>query len=167
MLNVHFCGIGGQELPSVEISGRATVAELRGVVADLRGCASGSLVLLMDGVRLRVGVNTSLEQLGITDSSLLTVAEKPPPSSIVTASDDRTARIWDALSGEPKHILLGHRGCVNCAVYSPDGNSILTTGGDRIAKVWDASTGECTLTLSSWNNKTIMSAVYTPDGSSS
>ena len=45
----------------------------------------------------------------------------PDGSSVLTASGDGTARIWDAESGEELVTLSGHTDCVTSAVYSPDG----------------------------------------------
>jgi WD40 repeat protein len=56
---------------------------------------------------------------------------------IVTASRDRTARIWDAATGEPIAVLGGHDGPVRSAAFSPDGRLILTTSDDKTARLWD------------------------------
>ena len=65
----------------------------------------------------------------------------PDGSRMVTASIDRTARIWDASSGAEVSVLRGHEGPVNSAVFSPDGSRIVTASNDRTARIWDASSG--------------------------
>ena len=55
----------------------------------------------------------------------------PPPSAptatrIVTASDDKTARLWDAATGKEIAVLRGHEGYVRSAAFSPDGARIVT-----------------------------------------
>ena len=50
----------------------------------------------------------------------------PDGTSIVTASADKTARIWDARTGEELAVLSGHGDQVNSAAYSPDGALIVT-----------------------------------------
>ena len=62
----------------------------------------------------------------------------PDGRSIVTASDDNTARIWDAVTGKLLHSLEGHTSWVRSAVYSPDGRSIVTASLDNTARIWDA-----------------------------
>ena len=39
----------------------------------------------------------------------------------LTASGDKTARLWEAASGEELAVLRGHEGAVCSAVFSPDG----------------------------------------------
>ena len=48
-------------------------------------------------------------------------AYSPDGKHIVTASDDRTARIWDAATGQEVRPLTGHTDPVYSAAYSPDG----------------------------------------------
>jgi WD40 repeat protein len=46
-------------------------------------------------------------------------------SRILTASHDKTARLWDG-EGKPLAILKGHKGDLTSAVFSADGGRILT-----------------------------------------
>ncbi len=60
---------------------------------------------------------------------------------MVTASDDSTARLWDAATGKELAVLRGHEGAVWSAQFSPDGKRVVTASGDGTARVWDAATG--------------------------
>ena len=60
-------------------------------------------------------------------------------SRILTASNDGTARVWDAAGGTELAILTGHTDWVNQAVWSADGSRILTAGDD--GTVFDAPRG--------------------------
>ena len=53
--------------------------------------------------------------------SVTSAAYSPDGTQIVTASDDQTARIWDAATGQEVRTLSGHTDRVNSAAYSPDG----------------------------------------------
>ena len=68
-------------------------------------------------------------------------AWSPDGSRIVTASQDGTARIWNAKSGAPLAVLKGHTGSVNSAAWSPDGTRIATASKDNTARIWDAQSG--------------------------
>ncbi len=64
---------------------------------------------------------------------------------IVTASDDRTARIWN-LRGECLAILQGHRSKIQSVAVDPTGNFIVTGSADGTAKLWNLY-GNCLVTL--------------------
>src|SRR5262249_14923230 len=53
-------------------------------------------------------------------------AFSPDGARIVTASADRTAKVWDARTGTPALGLKGHTGGVWSAAFSPDGARIVT-----------------------------------------
>jgi TIR domain/WD domain, G-beta repeat len=61
---------------------------------------------------------------------------------VVTASDDKTARIWDARTGEPIGETLHHDGVVWAAMFDTRGERVVTASDDNTARIWDARTGE-------------------------
>jgi WD40 repeat protein len=65
----------------------------------------------------------------------------PDGSLVLTASDDRTARLWNVQTRMRVHELKGHAGPVNRAVFSADGALVLTVSDDRTARLWDVRTG--------------------------
>src|SRR5207248_125719 len=58
---------------------------------------------------------------------------------VVTGSDDGTARVWDAATGEPVGPMLLHNGTVIQALFSPDGKHVLTGDLAGRAKLWSRS----------------------------
>jgi WD40 repeat protein len=72
---------------------------------------------------------------------IYSVAFSPDGSRIVTASDDRNARVWLREPGrwavKDPPIVLPHQGRVLGAVFSPDGRKIATSSADRHVRIWD------------------------------
>jgi len=95
--------------------------------------------------------------------SVRRVAYSPDGTRIVTASYDKTARIWDARTGAQLAVLSGHEDRVYSAAYSPDGTRIVTASGDRTARIWDARTG-AQLAVLSGHGAVVSFAAYSPDG---
>jgi WD40 repeat protein len=63
--------------------------------------------------------------------------------SIVTASNDHTARVWDARTGQPRtDEPLRHGNPVFHAAFSPDDTRVVTGSQDHTARVWDVATGK-------------------------
>ena len=74
---------------------------------------------------------------------VLSAAFSPDGKRIVTASADKTARIWDVATGQPiGEPLKGHKADVWSAAFSPDGKRIVTASRDKTARLWDAATGQ-------------------------
>ena len=68
----------------------------------------------------------------------MSAAFSPDGKRIVTASMDKTARLWDAATGQPiGEPLKGHDGAVWSAAFSPDGKRIVTASEDKTARIWD------------------------------
>ena len=66
-------------------------------------------------------------------------AFSPDGARVVTASQDGTARIWDAASGR-EIAVLRDGGLVKSAAFSPDGARVVTASS-RAARIWDATSG--------------------------
>ena len=85
--------------------------------------------------------NSRLLLRGHTDG-ILYAAYSPDGSKIVTASEDHTARIWEARTGLQLGPALQHGDEVRMAEFSPDGTRVVTASEDRTARVWDVQTGQ-------------------------
>ena len=60
---------------------------------------------------------------------------------MVTASADKTARVWDAATGKAIGGAMKHEDDVFKAQFSPDGKRVVTASEDKTARLWDAATG--------------------------
>ncbi len=65
----------------------------------------------------------------------------PDGRTLLTAGNDKTARLWDAATGQAKGEPMRHEGAVWAATFSPDGKLLVTGGTDMNARVWDTATG--------------------------
>ena len=98
------------------------------------------------------------------DGKVWSAAFSPDGTRIVTASDDKTARIWDPASGKQIAVLSGHDAAVWSAAFSPDGTRVVTASNEKAARVWDAVTGKALAVLSG-HGGVVYSASFSPDGS--
>jgi WD40 repeat protein len=75
-------------------------------------------------------------------AAIYSVTFSPDGRRIVSASRDKTVRIWDAATGECIRTLEGHTEGVYSASFSPDGHRIVSASWDNTVRIWDAATGE-------------------------
>jgi WD40 repeat protein/tRNA A-37 threonylcarbamoyl transferase component Bud32 len=83
--------------------------------------------------------------------------------TILSASDDRTARICEAETGRQIGPALGHEGIVQTAAFSPDGRFLLTGGWDKTARLWEKAPGNSLPTLLR-NSEVIVAGALSWDG---
>jgi WD40 repeat protein len=70
------------------------------------------------------------------------VAFSPDGKTVITGSQDHTARLWDAATGQPIGRTLTHGNWVRAVAFSPDGKTVITGSWDKSARLWDAATGQ-------------------------
>jgi len=96
--------------------------------------------------------------------SVFGVEISPDGKRAITASADKTAKVWDVATGKLLLTLEGHAETLSDPAYSPDGIHVATADHGGTAKVWDARTGAELLTLSG-HTGAITYIAYNHDGS--
>ena len=91
-------------------------------------------------------------------------AFSPDGRRVVTASDDQTARVWDAATGQPIAPPMKHENDLNHAAFSPDGRHVVTASADNTARVWDATTGKPISPSLMKHEDRVVDAAFSPDG---
>ena len=71
----------------------------------------------------------------------------PSGNLLVSASRDKSLRIWDVLTGYCVKTIRGHNDWVRDVSPSFDGRWLVSGGNDQTARIWDASTGEAKATM--------------------
>lgn len=70
--------------------------------------------------------------------TVTSAAFSPDGSRVVTASEDGTARVWEAASGRELAVLRGHTDAVTFVKFDHDGSRVLTASEDATARIWDS-----------------------------
>lgn len=104
----------------------------------------------------------SLLQIAPPDSTF-SAELSPDGTRIVTGGYDRTARLWNAKTGQPIGEPMKHRYWVGHTRFSPDGRRILTSSYDGTARLWNALDGtpDGPIMAHQW---WVFDASFSPDG---
>jgi WD40 repeat protein len=94
---------------------------------------------------------------------VLGVAVTPDGRRAVSASKDKTLKVWDLVTGSELRTLTGHSGSVNGVAVTPDGRCAVSASDDATLKVWDLESGGEVRTLAG-HSKPVNAVAVTPDG---
>ena len=91
------------------------------------------------------------------------MAISPDEKSVLSASADKSLRLWSLESGRCRCSLEGHAGRVNAVAFSPDGGQSLSAGEDMTLRLWDMVTGRCVRAFEGHSDR-VNCAAFSPDG---
>jgi WD40 repeat protein len=90
------------------------------------------------------------------------VAFSPDGKLLATATHAKTARLWDAATGNPMRTLTGHAYVVYAVAFSP-GRLLATGDSDGAVRLWDTATGNPIRVLTG-HTDSVHAAAFSPDG---
>ncbi len=93
--------------------------------------------------------------------SVVSVAFSTDGKRVLTGSDDRTVRLWDAEKWKELRPLNGHEGPVKSVLFSSSGSHALTASSDATVRVWNLDKGE-ELRKFSKHSETVIHAAFFP-----
>jgi WD40 repeat protein len=117
-------------------------------------------------LRVETGMHTTLIRRVVVDA---------PRNRLITASDDKTVRLWQMPEARLLNVLRvpmdsGHEGQLFALAVSPDGKTVATAGwtgwdweGQGSIYLFDVATGDLIKRFSGLN-ETVSAMVWTPDG---
>ena len=98
------------------------------------------MMLSVQALHAQATFTSPVTSFAAHDLDINTVVFSPDGEYVLTASGDRTAKVWTK-DGSLMYKLGDHLAQVTTAAFSPDGKYIATSSGSG-AKIWDAQTGK-------------------------
>jgi WD40 repeat protein len=95
---------------------------------------------------------------------ITTAAWNPQGNTLVTASMDGYAKVWNTANGQQLFLLSGHTGGVLSAAWKPDGTQIATASSDGTVRIWDGTTGVYVRTLPGEEGEAVNSVSWNSEG---
>ena len=108
------------------------------------------------GVTLRLTLRGHKDWIG-------RIAWSPDGKWLASPSNDKTIRIWDAVTGKVVRTLAGHTNTVYSVAWSPDGRRLASASDDQTVRLWDIETGQDLRTLKGHSGG-VNSVAWSPDG---
>jgi WD40 repeat protein len=95
--------------------------------------------------------------------AVMACAVTPDGRHVVSASNDRTLKVWELGSGHAVATLEPHTYPVTACAVTPDGRHVVSASTDRTLKVWELASG-CPVATLQGHTASVTACAVTPDG---
>ncbi len=82
---------------------------------------------------------------------------------VLSGSDDRTVRVWDAISGKELRRFEGHKDTITAVAISPNGKHALSASQDRVLILWDIES-RYIIQRFTGHTEAVQALAFSPDG---
>jgi WD40 repeat protein len=124
-----------------------------GLLGDVAYSPDGNLLATPDTVPQQVVLRDAATLAPVAvlkghTKEISSIAFRSDGKRVLTASWDRTLRLWDTATGAPLGVSVSQTSQfrqsveIRTAIFSPNGTRIASAGFDRILRLWDAETLE-------------------------
>ncbi len=119
----------------------------------------------LPALRLKHPVKTggSVRTLEEHRGPVMGCAVTPDGQRVVSASWDKTLKVWEVETGQVVVTLEGHEGGVSGCAVTPDGRRVVSASEDGTLKIWEVETGRELATLKGHQGG-VSGCAVTPDG---
>lgn len=110
------------------------------------------------------GIGQTIRAFTGHSAKVNSLAATPDGQRIVTGSQDKSVRIWDANSGKQLWSFQGHLGQVTAVALRPDGKQAASGGEDGTIRLWPLTVADEHRAMSE-ATAPLWTVAYSPDGS--
>ncbi|MBG1271190.1 serine/threonine-protein kinase [Nostoc sp. WHI] len=103
------------------------------------------------------------EPLNGHSSDVNSVAFSPDSTTLASASDDKTIKLWNLANKAEIRTLEGHSSWIWTVAFSPNSKALASGSADKTIKLWNLETGKLIRTLEGHTDG-VSSVTFSPDG---